>query len=219
MYLKSSEIVKLNGKNYLRIYLKKEYPYSIKLDGNDVDMLSFVFREPEFSDMGSLMNASLPLEKLYQYSHIDKSIARAALGTEDQLQDAQIEILEKKIQIKEDIHELSISDKEKLELEQQDFIRRFMVFTLFNSSDLDQRPNGGTDFFAEILKLFEFLDKVCFREHGDEIPLKTSLKVLDKFNGISLLIKQELLIEYLAFFFSHFPFRSLHMLLEEQRLR
>ena len=54
MYLKSSEIVKIGEKNYLRIFLEKEYPYLVKFSSKEMDqefeILEMLFEEPTSLD-------------------------------------------------------------------------------------------------------------------------------------------------------------------------
>ena len=90
MYLKSSEIVKIGEKNYLRIFLEKEYPYLVKFSSKEMDqefeILEMLFEEPTSLDINDLRKLAVSLEKLASYD-IVKSIRIANLFSREALEE------------------------------------------------------------------------------------------------------------------------------------
>ena len=204
MYLKSSEIVKIGEKNYLRIFLEKEYPYLVKFSSKEMDqefeILEMLFEEPTSLDINDLRKLAVSLEKLASYD-IVKSIRIANLFSREALEEL------REIQIENPEQQ----NKEKTTEDKIEASKSFLASIFEKSKDFEDE---STDYFSELDKFFSFLNKKCGREH-DGIVLKNSINVIDKYNAISCFIKEEILIEYLSFFFDHLPSKSLHMSLKQ----
>lgn len=197
MHLKSAEIIKLGEHNYLQVFLQKEYPYQIKHNGNEFDVYEFIFREPEAGDMLILKKLGISLEKLHSYQYA-KSIKIANLFSKDSLAVYH--------ENKEEQSEDAI-DEEKKEVDYvancKDFISR--IFGL--AADFEDE---STDYYQELEKFFNFVESKCYREQ-DGLAIRNSLSNIDKYKATSYFIKEEIIIEYISFFFAHFPSKSLHI--------
>lgn len=206
MFLKSSELERIGDKNYLRIFLDEKYPYKIKYNGDDVEILDFVFEEPSMQDITDLKKLGISIEKLISYQDV-KTIRIASMFSRGLLDEARLSREEDEF---DKIEEEELSD-EKIEAKEKDRVkncREFLANLLLKSNDFEDE---SSDFFLEMDKFFAFIDKKCGREHSNAIVHKASLSVLDKYHAISCFIKEEILIEYLSFFFIHFPSKSLHI--------
>lgn len=202
MYIKSSQVEKIGEKNYLRIFLEKEYPYKVSFNGNEINMLDLVFEEPTSSDISELKRLSISLEKLYTYTEVVKPMQIMSYINEDRIKELR-NYRNEEPQEEEPENKKELTPEEKI-----DSTEEFVSSILFRAQDFE---NNETNYFLELDKFFVFLDKKCNREHGDGLPLKTSLSILDVYNAQSLFIKEHLVIKYISFFFAHFPSRSLHI--------
>lgn len=210
MFIESSEKTSNKDKNYLRIFLKNSYPYTIKHNDQDVDCLELLFEEPSMSDMSDLKKLGISLEKLISYESV-KSIRIANSYSSESLE--AMLLFHKKQQeekllskLPEDGEALSEEDLDKSKI---DDCRDFIQGTFNRSSDFE---NEDTDFYKELDKFFNFLDKKCKRDHNG-LLLQASLSLLDKYNADAIFIKQDIVTEYISFFFSHFPSRTLRLIM------
>ena len=207
MFLKSSEIESINGENYLRIFLDKKYPFTVKHDGQELDCLDLLFKEPSMTDISALKKLAISLEKLNSYENV-KTIRIANLfsrNTYDAIKrdkEAEIEEEESKTIIEE------IEKEEEAEKNVIDDVRLFLAKVFGFSSDFEDE---NTDYFVELSKFVEFVNAKCGREGSGSLVIPTNLSVLDKYKADSLFLKEEIVIEYLSFFFDHLPSKSLHM--------
>lgn len=200
MYLKSSEIVRIGDKNYLNIFLDKKYPYSIKRISkngeNDIDVLDMLFQEPEMSDISKLQKLGISLEKFSSYQNV-KTIRIANLFSKDSLDAYREKNIDEVIE-----EQRSLTDADKVEN-----CKIYVSKLLAMSTDFEDE---NSDYYQELSKFFSFLEEKCFRNH-DGLTIKNTLSNLDKYNAASCFIKEEIVTEYISFFFTHFPSRSLHL--------
>lgn len=199
MHLKSAEISKLGEHNYLQVFLEKEFPYKIKHNGNEFDNYELLFREPDAGDMMQLKKLGVSLEKLHYYQYA-KSIKIANLFSREALASYH----EQKEQ--QEAEETTKSEEEKV-IDHTDNCREFISKVFGLASDFEDE---STDYFQELEKFFSFVESKCFREQ-DGLAIKNSLSNLDQYKAKSYFIKEEIVIEYISFFFAHFPSKSLHI--------
>jgi hypothetical protein len=205
MFIESSEVIKNNEKNYLRVFLSKDYLYSTRIDGNDVEMSELLFEEPSVNDISELKKLGVAIEKLASYDSV-KSIRTANMFTKDQLEAI------RSIQQKEQEEIVQNPEKEEVieEENEEDNINKsrfFMSDLLIRSGDFD---NDDSNYYQELDKFIQFINKKCKKDING-VFLQNDLNVLDKYKAKSIFIKESLVIEYVAFFFAHLPSRSLHM--------
>jgi len=203
MYLKSSQIEKIGDRNFVRIFLEKEYPYKITYNGNEIEVNNFVFEEPNASDVSALQKLSVSMEKLFTYANVIKSLKIMSYINQDrmdELNNSRDEEVETEAVTKK------LTPEEKI-----DTTREFVSSILLKANDFE---NTETDYYQELGRFFNFVDSKCYREHDDGIPYKSSISLLDIYHAESCFIKEEIVIEYLSFFFAHFPSRSLHATLK-----
>lgn len=200
MHLKSSELARIGDKNYLHIFLDKKFPYSIKHisknGDNDIEVLDMLFQEPEAADISKLQKLGISLEKFSSYQNV-KTIRIANLFSKDSLAAYRDE------NIKEEIE----AAKEQTDADKIEDCKVYVSKLLAMSTDFEDE---NSDYYQELAKFFSFLEEKCYRNH-DGILLKNSLSNLDKYNAASCFIKEEIVTEYISFFFTHFPSRSLHL--------
>lgn len=207
-FINSSELISIDGKNYLQIFFDRKYPYKIKHNSEELEVLDMLFKEPDMDDLSDLMKLSVSLEKLFAYENVKtiriaNSFSKDALesfmkpkATDEEFEEDDIENLQDQIE-KEDKEEESEIENNK----------RFISKLLSNSSDFEDE---SSHYYLEIAKFIKFLDSKCFRNQELEMPVKCSLSNLDQYGADSLFLKEEILIQYLSFFLSHFPSKSLH---------
>lgn len=207
MYLKSSELTNINGKNYLKIFLDAQYPYKVKVNGDEQDKYDILFKEPDASDLGELRKCSLAIEKLVNYRE-NKLIKSQAIWGSEFIKT----IMESRSQ--ENVIDPNAA-QEQLEVEESDdslderlleVHKGFISELLSLCSDYE---DAESDYFIEVDKFFRLLEKKCYREFDDGICHSTDLSVFDAHNATSHFIKEAILIEYIAFFFKHFPSKYL----------
>ena len=191
--IKSSETVLIGDKNYLRIFLEKEYPYTIKSGDDEFEVLDFLFEEPNFKDSFELRKIAISLERLCSYETI-KSIRTANTFSREALESLRSAEMEDRKELQ---------DSEEDNMDKSDVVRMFLYKTFAMASDYEDET-CNTNYYLEMDKFFNFLEKRCFREHND-LVVKNSLSNIDKYNAISLFIKEEIAIEYVSFFFTNFP--------------
>jgi len=206
MYLKSSEIQSISNKNYLRIYLEKDYSFVVKHNDQEISMNNILLEEPTSSDIIMLKRLAVSIEKLFTYISAIKPLQIVSyinselMDNLNSYRESQNDLDEEEIpqEISEQIEKLSNVDKARI------FIRD--IFLKAN----DYQTND-TDYYIELQKFIDFLQTKLYRELDDGLVLKLSFDVLDKYLAESFIIKEELIIEYFAFFFAHLPSRSLQV--------
>lgn len=203
MFIKSSSVEKIGSKNYLQVFLESKYPYELTIDKKGVvtkkDAFEWYFEEPTMEDLSSLQRLSISIEAFSSYDAI-KSITTSSLFSEELLG----QITQYHLKQKESEEEILEEEEalEKLEIDKVNSSRIFIKGLLARTSDFK-------DYYLELKKFFDFLESKCFRNH-DGIMINHSLGSLDKYNANSCFIKEAIVVEYLAFFFTHFPSKSLH---------
>lgn len=208
MYLKSSELEPLNGSNYLRVYLEKGFPYTIKHNGDDFQIYDFLFKEPSMEDLADLKKLAVSLEKVHYYENV-KSLRIANLfskNTYDEIKKDKEELEENKEE--PETIEQEIDQEEEQQKNYVDETRLFLSKVFGLASDYEDE---NTNYFVELQKFIDFIDKRCFREGENNLLLPVKLSVLDKYKADAYFIKECLVVEYLSFFFEHLPSKSLHM--------
>lgn len=200
MYLKSSEIQTINNKNYLRIYLEKNYSFVIKQNNEELVLNNIVLEEPSSNDIHFLKKLGISLEKLFTYTNAIKPLqAFSSINAEmvDSLNNyGAVEEIENTVE--EEINKLSPQEK-----------ARFFVRDIFLKANDFQ--NNETDYYVELQKFIDFIESKLYRELDDGLPLKTSFDIFEKYLAESFIIKEQIIIEYCSFFFAHLPSRSLQI--------
>jgi hypothetical protein len=205
MYLKSSEIQPINGKNYLRVYLEKDYSFLVKHNDQEISMNNVLLEEPTSDDMAMLKRLAVSIEKLFTYisaikplqivSYINSDLMNDLNSYRDNQDQTDDEIPQ---EISEQIEKLTAVEK-----------ARIFVRDVFLKSN-DYQTNE-TDYYIELQKFIDFLQNKLYRELDDGLVLKLSFDVFEKYLSESFIIKEELIIEYFSFFFAHLPSRSLQV--------
>lgn len=207
MYLKSSEVQSINGKNYLRIYLEQDYFFVVKHNDQEISMNNIILEEPNSNDLVFLKRLAVSLEKLFTYISSIKPLQIASyinselmdnINSYKESQDFEEESLEESQELKEQIQKMTDVEK-----------ARFFIRDIFLKANDYQ--NNETDYYIELQKFVDFLQTKLYRELDDGLILKLSFDVFDKYLAESFIIKEELIIEYFAFFFAHLPSRSLQV--------
>ena len=201
MFIKSSSVEKIGSKNYLQVFLESKYPYELTIEKKGVvtkkDAFEWYFEEPTMEDFSALENLSVSIEKFNSYDSI-KSIQTSSLFSKELLQEIAIYRLKQE-------PEQEISEDEAVEKLEIDKINSARIFI----QSLFARTTDFKDYFQELRKFFDFIDSKSFRNY-DGIMVNHSLSILDQYNATSRFIKEAIVVEYLAFFFTHFPSKSLH---------
>lgn len=207
MFLKSSEIESINGSNYLSVFVEKQFPYIVKHNGDDFEVYEFLFKEPSMEDISDLKKLAVSLEKIHYYENV-KTLRMANLFSKNTYDEIKKDKeFEEELQETETIEEEIIKEEDK----QKGYIdetRMFLSKVFGLASDYEDE---NTNYFVEIQKFIDFIEKRCFRRGDNNLLLPVKLSVLDKYKADSYFIKESLVVEFLSFFFDHLPSKSLHM--------
>lgn len=203
MYLRSSELQNINGKNYIRIYLEKDYSFVIKHNGEEISMNNILLEEPNSNDVVFLKKLGMSLERLFTYTNAIKPLQLVSFVNSDLI---------------ENINSFEDSKKENLEtqnieeysekLSPQEKARIFIRDIFLKANDFQ---NQETDYYLELQKFIDFVESKLYRDLDDNNPLSTNFEIFEKYLAESFIIKEELIIEYFSFFFAHLPSRSLQI--------
>lgn len=210
MYLKSAELIKSQGKEYLQIFLNKDYPYSQEVETSDgkrmEDRYEIWMEEPNALDARDLQRASIILERFFNYKIQQETKEYAMKGEEEW------ELMEWK---RQRMTETQPVPKEPTEQERLDNRKQMLaiILTMCRTMRNDNMLAEETDYYLELAKLFNIISKKLHIVEGD-CPLRSNLDIFDKYKGKSYGVKEEILIEYISFFFAHFPSNSLLSTLE-----
>ena len=214
MYLKSSEIIKSNGKEYLQIFLNKEYPYSRTIETREgiasEDRYEIWLEEPNALDYRDLQRCSIILERFFNYKIQQETREYAMKGEEEW------ELLEWKKQKMKESNPEPKKEAEPTEEERIDNRKQMLsiILTMCKTMRNDNILSEETDYYLELAKLFSFINKKLNIVESD-LPFRASLDIFDKYKGKSYGIKEQILIEYISFFFAHFPSNSILHILEQ----
>jgi hypothetical protein len=202
-YIKSSEIKNINNKNYLQIFLNKEY--SFKANDNNVDKsyVEILLEEPNRSDLSNLKTISTILND-YQKKIEEESLRNFMKMNEDE-----------KAKLMEAIEKTKNKPTEEKPLNAEERLESIKnsIKELFNYN------NAQTNYFDNLDSIFLFLKRKVFREFNNEV-LQTSFDLVITNNdnlpsiGSKVYLQEDLIIEYVSFFLKHFPSRSLHDILK-----
>lgn len=204
MYLKSSDLESINGKNYLRIFLQKEYSFVIKHNDQEISMNNILLEEPTSNDLVMLKRLGVSIEKLFTYiSSIKPLQVVSYINSElmdniNSYREEQADDEEIPQEISDQIEKLTAVEKARL----------FVTDVFLKSNDYQ---TNETDYYVELQKFIDFVQTKLYRELDDGLVLKLSFDVFEKYLAESFIIKEELIIEYFAFFFAHLPSRSLQI--------
>lgn len=212
MYLRSSELQTINGKNYLRIYLEKEYSYIVKHNGEDIVLNNILLEEPDSNDIQKLRELSTSIETLVTYVTAIKPLKISSYLRSETLDT----LLQHNVEQNQEETENDEEKIENFELTKNNKVKIFLQ-DLFAKS-LDFKDNTS-EYFVELQKFINFIDQKLYRELEDGIPLKTSINVFSKYLGDSDIIYKHIVIEYLCFFFAHLRSDSLKQVvhMEDQK--
>ncbi len=206
MYLKSAEVESINNKNYLRVYLEKDYPFIVKHDGQEISMNNILLEEPTSSDMIILKRLAVSVEKLFTYISAIKPLQIVSYINSELMDNLNSYKNSQEQETDDEISQETIEQIEKLTPIEK---ARIFVRDIFLKAN-DYQTNE-TDYYIELQKFIDFIQTKLYREMDDGLVLKLSLDIFDKYLAESFIIKEELIIEYFAFFFAHLPSRSLQV--------
>lgn len=203
MYLRSSELQNINGKNYIRIYLEKDYSFVIKHNGEEISMNNILLEEPNSNDLVFLKKLGISIEKLFTYTNAIKPLQLVSFINSDIMENIN-SFEDSKQEVEDERETQEIAEK----LSQQEKARIFVRDIFLKANDFQ---NQETDYYLELQKFIDFVESKLYRDLDDNNPLSTSFDIFDKYLAESFVIKEELIIEYFSFFFAHLPSRSLQI--------
>lgn len=198
MYIKTSELEKVGNKNYLRLFLDPKYSFIIKSDDKEKKVCELFFEEPNAHDISQLRRLGVSLEKLTSYQSL-KSIKSMNMFSKETL---------------DEFIKNAKENKEELDQESDDVEScRSYITDLFTScADFE---NDDTDYFKELNKFYNFLEAKMFRMESD-VLLSSDFSIFGNLTvSNSSFVKEAIVIEYISFFFDHFPSKSLHQVMEK----
>lgn len=215
MYLSDSKIISSGGKNYLEITLDQKYGFEVVINGVKKTQNSLYFEEPEMANMEALKACSVSIEKLHQHARVEKQIGLLSKLDDDQLSS----IIRQKIDDSINIEASKQAEKANLDAgDKEDFdtAKASLIYTSFMASLLNDSQtfdDGKRNYFNELQRFIDLLDERMRMLNSSSFMPST----ID-FNNLSfgkladtLFIKEAIVCQYVGFFFSHFPSKSLSM--------
>lgn len=215
MYLSDAKIISSAGKNYLQIDLEPEYGYEIIANGVKKTETTLYFEEPEAANLPILKSCAVSIERLYQHAKIDKQIGLLSKLDDDQITSifkTQIDDLVKKEAVKQvEKSNLDPTDNEDYETAKSSILYINFIASLLN--DASTYDDGKRNYFDELQRFIDLLnDRIRTNINGQFLPSTV------EFNRASfgkpaqtLFLKEAIVAQYVGFFFSHFPSKSLNM--------
>jgi len=161
-YIKSSGLITIENKNYLQIFLEKEYFYQVIENNEDKKIVEFLVEEPDRKDINNLKAISLILNA-YHRKNEEVFLKMFAQMSEDE-----------KEKLIEAYKQLPSNDKEnEIVLTTEEEIKQVKeeVKKIFTSNNEDKNYYDNLD----IIK--QFVDKKLYRAYLDTV-LKTSFEII-----------------------------------------
>jgi len=205
-YIKSSGLITIENKNYLQIFLEKEYFYQVIENNEDKKIVEFLVEEPDRKDINNLKAISLILNA-YHRKNEEVFLKMFAQMSEDE-----------KEKLIEAYKQLPSNDKEnEIVLTTEEEIKQVKeeVKKIFTSNNEDKNYYDNLD----IIK--QFVDKKLYRAYLDTV-LKTSFEIIINNNknlsiADKVLLEEDIAIEVISFFLKHIPFRALNELYKKKK--
>lgn len=204
IYIKSSEIKNINNKNYLQIFLNKEYSFKVNDNNVDKNCVEILLEEPNKSDLGSLKSISTILNN-YQQKIEEKTLKNLMEMSEDE-----------KAKLMEAIEKVKNKPSEENKLTDEERLQEIKksIRELFDNNNI--QPN----YFDNLDSIFLFLKRKLFRVFEEQVLEISSDLIITNNNNLPQLgdktfLQEDLIIEYISFFLRHFPSRNLHELLKK----
>lgn len=192
-FISSCELENINGSEYLHLYLNQEASFLVKINGEDVEQNELYIKAPTMAskDVYDLRRCCATLSKFEDIHNekISKELARLSDEERARLFSSFKEVEEKILE----------------EIKPEDVARDHIRTILKASKALDIE---NTNFFTEFDRLASFLEQRLFRNLNGDL-LKLNFSVFDKLLGSKQFFLEEIFVEYVGFFFSHFPLESL----------
>lgn len=191
-YILNSSLDNINGKECLHIFLNDKYSYNITINGEEIQQNEIYIKAPTLSneDLSNIRRCSSVFsrfEEIYN-NKIAKDIAN--------LSDIERE------RIFSNFEEM---ETKKEEVKTEDVIREHVSSVLKSAKSYVSKDEN---FYTEFDKITIFLEKRLNRIMDEELyPL--SFSIFDKHLGAKQFIIEEIFVEYVSFFFKHFPLESL----------
>jgi hypothetical protein len=198
-FISSVELDNINGKDYLHFYLKPECSFEVTINGEEVSQNEIFIEAPSMSnkDVGDLRKVSSVIAKFEEIHNerISKELAR--LSEEERVK------LFAAVKGLENDSEIKISGSQ---------VSRDHMSAILRASKSYEHENSN--FYTEFDRISYFMEQRLFRNLNDAM-LKADFKLFDKLQGSKHFFLEEIFIEYVGFFFNHFPLESLSLLNKE----
>lgn len=191
-YINSTETETIDGKEYLHLYINPKYGFDVKINGEEMLVNEIFIQAPTMStmDVGDVRKVSTVISKFEDIYNQDLQRQLLRLSEED------------KIKL------FSIAQEPEKILEKVDpkLAVREHIGSILQISKSYESENSN--FFTEFDKITYFLQKRLNRKLDDSL-VKIDFSIFDKHLGLKQFIIEEIFIEYVSFFFKHFPLESL----------
>lgn len=192
-FINSSEIDNINGIECLHLYLKDDYSYKIKIDGEEVLQNEIYIKAPTMSneDLSNIRKCSSVLSKFEEIQN-EKTLKELSKLTHQERERLFSELKDENID----------------QIKAEDVIRDHVSNLIKNSKSYETKES---DYFQEFDKISHFLEKRLNRILDDQL-YTINFSIFNEYLAVKQFIIEEIFIEYVAFFFKHFPLESLFTL-------
>lgn len=193
MFINSSEIDNINGVECLHLYLKDEFSFSVKINDEEVLQNEIYIKAPTMSneDISNIRKCASVLSKFEEIQN-EKTLKELSKLSDQERQ-----------KLFADFENLQENNEEDIKTEE--VIKDHIRSVLKNAKSYETKE---TDYFSEFDKIINFLEKRLNRNLDSQLyPINFS--IFDKYLATKHFIIEEIFVEYVSFFFKHFPLESL----------
>ena len=208
-YFSSSKIKTINSKNYLQIFLHKQYCYEVIQNNEPKQCAEILIEEPNLSDRNSIKPISRILNK-YQHKSIAK-LKEEILALSDK--EKQVILDRHKEEEEKRQHSIpennKIQDKENSPEEEINNIKE-VIKNLFSQN------NDDVNYDVDLANIKSFIKSKINREVDENNLVSISYEpIIDNNKNLPYLsdksfLEEDIAIEYISFFLKHIASRELH---------
>lgn len=198
-FINSSSVENINGKDCLHIFLKEEYSYPVKINDEEVLQNEIFIKAPTMSneDVSNVRRCSSVFSKFedIQNEKISKELSRLSQEDKERL-----------------FYEIENIKESEDESGPEEAIKNHVISVLKSAKSFESQDSN---YYTEFDKISLFLNKRLNRCMDDEF-YSIDFSIFDKHLALKQFIIEEIFIEYISFFFKHFPLESLLNMSQKQ---
>jgi hypothetical protein len=205
-YIKSSSSITIDNKNYLQIFLEKEYYYEVNDNNEDKKIVEFLIEEPDRKDINNLKSIASILNSYLKRNEDAFTKAFSELSQDEQ---ERLIKLYKEAPSNNKENEIVLTPEEKANQIKEEIKKLFVS----NNENKNYYEN------LDVIKLF--IEKKLYRQFAETAQKLSSKTLIDNNKNLSIsdqvLLEEDIAIEFISFFLKHIPFRALNELQKDKK--